>query len=442
MDRCKGKSFSLFFFFCVFFFCLFYLYFLRNITDDELYNYGYAHNILSHLIPYRDFNMIVPPLFSYFCALFQFVLGDKLIVYHMVISLLVTFIFFLVYPKLGYSSFAILSFSLFYPYFGYNTFCLFLLFLLFSIQDKKYYSLLSPIIIIFMVLTKQTFIFLAIPSLVESKNKKRTLIIYLIGFFCSLLYFVWFDNLYQFINYCFLGMFDFASMNNNSGGILIWIECFFLLFLFLYYLRYRDIQTLYIVLFQIVVFPIVDFFHFCIGIIPIIYFLFQKFHSYRLINHLLFVFFFVIACTLHFVMITKTKYEYLEYYPVKNFMQFRLVPRSTSSSVSKIREEIENNPSLVVFFLGTDAYLMKLNLDIPINQFDNINNGNMGYHGVKNYILEIENICEDKKCMFVFNDEEATGKRPTQTNQILLNYIKNNYKQYYSSASFDLYKNF
>ena len=66
----------------------------------------------------------------------------------------------------------------------------------------------------------------------------------------------------------------------------------------------------------------------------------------------------------------------------------------------------------------------------------------MGYHGVKNYILEIENICEDNKCMFVFNDEELTGKRRTQTNQTLLNYIKNNYKQYYSSASFDLYKNF
>ena len=77
----KKKCLSLFFFISIFLFCVFYLYFFRNITDDELYNYGYAHNILNHLVPYRDFNMIVPPLFAYLCALFQFVLGDKLIVY-------------------------------------------------------------------------------------------------------------------------------------------------------------------------------------------------------------------------------------------------------------------------------------------------------------------------------------------------------------------------
>ena len=123
-------------------------------------------------------------------------------------------------------------------------------------------------------------------------------------------------------------------------------------------------------------------------------------------------------------------------------MYSRLVPSMIFNNVSKIKKEIDKNPTAVVFFLGTDAYLMKLNLNIPINPFDNINNGNMGYHGVKNYILKIKKTCNDNKCMFVFNDDEATGKRSTQTNQILLNYIKNNYKQYYSSASFDLYKNF
>ena len=442
MSWSKRKCFSVFFFFLVFFFCFFYLYFFRSITDDELYNYGYAHNVLNHLVPYRDFNMIVPPLFSYFCALFQFVLGDNLIVYHMILSLLVTSIFFLVYSRLKYQAFAILSFSLFYPYFGYNVFCLFLLFLLFFVQNKKYYSILCPMLIILMILTKQTFFLLIIPSLIETNNLKKTVLIYLIGFFCSLLYFVVFDNLFQFINYCFLGMFDFASLNNNFGGILFWVEVFFIFFLFCYYLRYRDIQALYILFFQIVVFPIVDFFHFCIGVIPIIYFLLRRFRSYRMITHLLFVFFFVVACTLHFIVITKTKYEYFEHYPVKNFMHFRLVSRDVSSNILKIKAEIENNSSVVVFFLGTDSYLRKLNLNIPINQFDNINNGNMGYHGVKNYIFKIEKICEDKKCMFVFNDNEATGKQKSQTNQFILNYVKDNYKQYYSSVDFDLYKNF
>lgn len=442
MTYYKKKFFSLFFFFCIFSFCIIYLYFFRIITDDELYNYGYAHNILNHLIPYRDFNMIVPPLFSYFCALFQFCLGDKLITYHIVISLLITSIFFLVYPKLRSSAFIILLFCLCYPYFGYNVFSLFLLFLLFSLKNNKKYYLLSSIIIILMILTKQTFIFLIIPSLIESKNKRKTLFIYLIGLLGALLYFVWFDNLCQFINYCFLGMFDFASMNNNYGGILFWVEIFLVILLLFFYLRYRDIQSLYILFFQIVVFPITDLFHFCIGIIPIIYFLFKKFSFYRLINYLLFVFFFVIAFTLHFVIITSIKYDSLEHYSAKNFMYSRLVSSMIFNNVSKIKKEIDKNHTAVVFFLGTDAYLMKLNLNIPINQFDNINNGNMGYHGVEKYISKIKNICQVKKCMFVFNDKEATGARPSQTNKIILNYVKDNYFQYYSSASFDLYKNF
>lgn len=438
----KKKCLSLFFFISIFLFCVFYLYFFRNITDDELYNYGYAHNILNHLVPYRDFNMIVPPLFAYLCALFQFVLGDKLIVYHIVISLLITSIFFLAYSKLGYPSIVILVFSLFYPFAGYNVLSLFLLFLLLSVRGKKHGETLSSVIIILLILTKQTFALFMIPNLLETKNLKRTILIYLVGIFCSLLYFVCFDNLFSFINYCFLGMFDFTSSNYYSGGVLFWIECFFLFYLFVYYLCYRDIQALYIALFQIVVFPIVDFFHFCIGVIPVIYFLFKKFRFNPFLHHLLFVFFFTIACTLHFVMISKIQYENLGHYSTKNFMYLRLVSNNTASNVQKIREEIETNSSLTVFFLGTDAYFMKLNLDIPIHQFDNINNGNMGYHGVEKYISKIKNICQVKKCMFVFDDKEATGARTTQTNKIILNYVKDNYFQYYSSASFDLYKNF
>ena len=160
----KKKCLSLFFFISIFLFCVFYLYFFRNITDDELYNYGYAHNILNHLVPYRDFNMIVPPLFAYLCALFQFVLGDKLIVYHIVISLLITSIFFLAYSKLGYPSIVILVFSLFYPFAGYNVLSLFLLFLLLSVLTRKSSMFCFQISYMYVLLHNILFSF-SVPSL-------------------------------------------------------------------------------------------------------------------------------------------------------------------------------------------------------------------------------------------------------------------------------------
>ena len=42
-----------------------YTYYVRPIVDDELYNYGFSVSILKGLVPYKDFNMIIPPFFSY-----------------------------------------------------------------------------------------------------------------------------------------------------------------------------------------------------------------------------------------------------------------------------------------------------------------------------------------------------------------------------------------
>ena len=55
---------------CLFILALVYLYYYRPLVDDELYGYGFGLNILKGLIPYKDFNMIITPLFSYIIAFF------------------------------------------------------------------------------------------------------------------------------------------------------------------------------------------------------------------------------------------------------------------------------------------------------------------------------------------------------------------------------------
>ena len=57
-----------------------YTYYFKPIVDDELYNYGFSYNIINGLVPYKDFNMIIPPLFSYLYALIMNLFGTKLII--------------------------------------------------------------------------------------------------------------------------------------------------------------------------------------------------------------------------------------------------------------------------------------------------------------------------------------------------------------------------
>ena len=74
-------------------FCLFlisYL-FLPKVAADETWSYGFAYNIASGLIPYQDFNMIVPPVFAIiFSSLLFFYKG--ILMFHIEQALMFTII--------------------------------------------------------------------------------------------------------------------------------------------------------------------------------------------------------------------------------------------------------------------------------------------------------------------------------------------------------------
>ncbi len=417
----------------------FYLYRLRPITDDELYNYGYVHSIMSGLVPYLDFNMIVCPLFFYLVIPFFCLLGDKLIVYHFILSFLITFIFYEGFRKIGYQMVVVLGLILFYPYAGYNVFCLFLLFLMIFYQDREWMKKFRPLFIIMMFLTKQTLGLMIIPSFIETKRRKKLVLIYLVSILFFVLYFVSFNSFFSFVNYCFLGMFDFTSKNGTSISPLMVAEFMIMVLLFLFYLRSLDIHFLYLFFFQIVVFPIVDYLHFCIGIAPVVYYFLLYFKNKKFVSHHIFTFSFVIALTLHFVLFSSIDYSLFSWYSVHNFMEGRLAANSTYSLI----QTVDSNASFEkqIFVLGNFSYLVKLNLDIPINRYDNINQGNMGYRGEWGYIDNIRKTCQEKECVFFLNDNEATGKNRSQTSRKILNYVKNHYSLVYSSSSIDVYKN-
>ena len=429
--------------FVLFVFGVWYLYYFRPIVDDELFNYGFAKSILDGRIPYLDFNMIIPPLFPILLSLVLGIFGEHLLVYHFLLVLFSLLVCYIAYLKIGYKAIALYALILIYPYTGYNTFCLFLFMLLLYVADSDYKNkdLLEAIIISCMFLSKQTLGLLVIPSVVSSRHKKKVISVYAVSILLLVLYLLFKHNMFQFIDYCVLGMFNFASKNSNFSGFFI-AEIFVIIFLLFDGVKTKRKDVFYLLCFQIIAFPIPNYIHFLIAFIPALYYLFICFKK-NFIGTIFFMgfsiaFFIIFSLANYFV---KFDYNFLSNYPVNNFMKGRISYSATSSSIYNMSIQLEKYSDYDVYVLGSFSYLVKLNLDMPIDKYDIINSGNMGYGGADRYIDEIDNKCKSEKCLFIINDAEALGKVHNQVDRSILKYVINHYYQEYSSDTFSIYVN-
>ena len=100
------------------------------------------------------------------------------------------------------------------------------------------------------------------------------------------------------------------------------------------------------------------------------------------------------------------------------------------------------NDYYFIYLLTQNSYEIKLNTSYPINKFDLINNGNMGYHGSEKYLKEIDTYCKGNRCIFIMNDSEATISKTIQTNREILSYVGSNYHKIYSYNVFSFYINY
>lgn len=415
-----------------------YTYYYRPLVDDELYGYGFAINILKGLIPYKDFNMIITPLFSYVVSLFILILGKKLIVYHIVISIIITAITYISYKKIKYYSLVIYALLLMYPFTGYNMFSLLLLFLLLSLKDDKKRDVLEVILISAMILTKQTLGILIIPSLIYSKNKKKSFLIYFTVGTTFILYLLFNNCIFEFFDYCFFGMFDFSSQNSECINIYFVLEIFIIIYLIYQLIKNKKREIFYILMFQIMAFPITNFAHFIISFIPFVYYVLQSKKTYVNILISAFLVTYVIVYSIG-IMIRDDTYKYVSNNKINNFYQGKMVQNHLNGAVRDINQIIEKNPDYRYYLFGVFAYLVKLDNGDDITKYDLINNGNMGYKGSSKYIKEIDNYCKNNKCLFIleYRDQNSTN----QTNTDILNYIKKKYYSIINSNIYEVYTN-
>ena len=424
-------------------------YFTHLYSHDEIWIFGFGANITEGLVPYRDFNMVITPFFPYLLSVILSILGKKLIVYHVVIAVMITVITFLAFRKIKFYSLLIYVALLIFSLNGYNTSTLLWLFLLLMIVDEnnKYKDVLIPIVIGIMILTKQTMVLLVIPSIIYSKDIKKSLAVYLVIVLSFFVYLVSHNNLMQFLDYCLFGMFDFADKNSSSSFFILVIQFFVCMILLLILIRSRGKRedVFYVLLYQIMSVPILEIYHFVLGWSAFLYVLFSDKKLSDVIKNSLFTFLIVVEFSFAFTtneLFTIRDLQYFEHYPKKeSFMEGRMITNNTKDYVDKMSEFILDYSEYELYIFGNYSYIVKVELGIPINKFDLINNGNMGYKGAIKYIEEIEGNCSNKKCLFIIDDNELNREDYTQVNRDILMYVINNTSKIYSSNIFGVYIN-
>ncbi len=419
-----------------------YTYCFSPLLGDEIWNYGFSYNVVTGLIPYLDFNMIVTPLFSFIGAIFISIFGHHLWAIHLLNAILIEVIILIVYKKVGKKIILFVPVLLLYCDPGYNLFCLFLVLILMEICDQKFhhYDVVMGVLCGLIFLTKQTVgITLLIPLLYYSKKKIKTIISYLFPILLLLLYLIYYDAVYQFVDYCFLGMFDFSGDNKCYLFLPFELIVCFILIKILIQSKFENKRIFYLLMYQIMTIPIVDGKHFFTGFVPVLAYLLEvvQIKKYQ----------FKYFCIMAIFMILFYSYTIhsFENYDIcrdqSSYLFGRNIVRGLDENIINIRDYINRVEGDYdhIYFLTWHSYIIKLYNQWPIHKYDLINNGNMGYHGSERYLKELKNNCSNAKCLFVLIEDELDDN--SQTSVEILEYVIGKYPKIEEVDYFDIYSN-
>ena len=428
---------------CCFIFC--YSYFYSRLFNDEIWNYGFAYNISLGMIPYRDFNMIITPFYAFLSSLFIVLFGHHLWSIHILNAIMISSMLFIMWDVLKEKVLLVFPVILLYCYPGYNLFSLFLVIIFIYICDKKnpYQDLVMGLLCSVLFLTKQTvgFCFM-IPTIYYAKNKMKCFISFSVPIMIFLIYLIYHQALYSFLDYCFLGMFDFSTANKILFFLPIEIVICIILLFSIIKSRGKNRQIFYILMYQIITIPIMDDYHFMIGFIPVLYYWLEyvELKKYKIKYYFLIVLFVIMYWNY-----LSNGYGTCHYYSDKSsYLYGRYVDQYIEDSISVISEYMEKVKSDYdsIFLFTQNSYEIKMNTSYLINKFDLINNGNMGYHGSFKYIDEIENTCLNHRCLFIVYKYEINFEdlNANQTNVDIIDFVYKNYPKKEEVDVFEIFE--
>lgn len=423
----------------IFIFTLFFLNFIP-FDLDEIWNYGFMHNIYEGLIPYKDFNMVITPFFPFLFSLMFYVFGSNLLVVNILQALIILCTYWL-FEKLFGNKANVLILMLFFNYdmlyASYNYFVFFCFLILLYFEKIKVNDYLIGIVIGISFLTKQSVGgCLALVSLYYLFSDYKKFLKRVAGIFVPVsifLIYIFFSDCYrEFFDLCILGLFDFGK--ENYVGNILRILCFIVCLIVIFYKIFRnrkDINNYYVLAFSMIVIPMFDWFHFKFFLFGFSLLFVERLNFSKVNLDLLMYGSVVGISVVNFL--SSVKFPIV--YPNDiNHFEYRYISNKHLEETKMVSEKLKKYGDREVLFLFEQSYYYKILNDMPINYFDLINTGNWGYDG-SSKLFEALKLKKDS--VFVINRNSYVDNK--QTDKVVLRYVLDNGKKIDEICGFEFY---
>ena len=423
----------------IFFLSLIFSMIYKDLYMDEIWNYGFAHNIANGLVPYRDFYMVTTPLFPMLESLFFKIISMNIVTHFLICSAIMTMIYWYIKKINSISYYISFTILLFQAVTTYNILCLLFLLILLSLEEKHKSDYLIGFILGLTFLTKQSIgLLLCFPSLFTKDITK--IIKRVVGFITPnlilLIYLIINNAFYDFIDNCFLGISEFSENNRLifTHYLILLLVC--IIYLIYKYLKTKDIKLIYLICFFGIAYPITDSYHVLIPFIPTLtYFLKDIKLNKKGIS---------IAFTSMVLLITIYNWHlytsYYEYPNQTNTFTYTKLRKDTVANLNTITTYIKNSDK-ETYIIDDYGYLFKLELSLPLGKYDYFLLGNLGKNGNKQIIDYFDKTCRQESCTFIVNQKDYNSKEYTQYNKYIHEYIINNYEYIEDIQNLSVYRN-
>lgn len=422
----KYKTILLFLFLFIYTFIMNYFSLANN---DVIWNYGFCYNVAKGLEMYTDFNMVITPLYPSIFGLIMKLLGNNMIVFFLSNSIMPTIIFYIVYKYYKKSFIEMILLLSFISNPNYNLLCMMFLFILFVLEDKKKNDYLIGLVLGLTFLTKSSMGVLTLASLYYIKDIKKILkraLGFLIPNMLYILYFYLNGNLLDYFNYAFGSLFDFATKNANHGvGLLIFIVS--IIYIIIKFVKKKDIKLLYILAFQIMSYPIFNGMHILTSAVPLLFYIILNIENKVYIKYRKYLLIFTICPILSIVF----QNIFLDMEVGTNALKYKVVESKYVNDSKIIKKEVKDLEN--TYFIMYEAYYNKLLLDLPINKYDVMLSGNLGYKGEEKTMEFFDSLPMGTK--FLMYRQYEGGQSPIS----IYNYIRENYSLRKAFDKYELY---
>lgn len=412
---------------------------LFPINLDEVWNYGFSHNIYSGLVPYKDFNMVLTPFYPFLMSMGFHLFGSSILVFHIeqaIISTLFCLLLFSLLDKKAWFIIPILLVPVNVSFPSYNIFLYYLLVLLIYLEKNNSSDYLIGFILGLAVLTKQSVgACLLLPSLyyIKNFNKIRKRIIgFIIPVALFIIYLIVTGSFYSFLDLCVFGLFDFATGNGNK--ITVYLFMFIIMVgitIYFIFMDRKNIINYYILAFYSIMIPLFEVYHFTFAFLAFLLMLLFRVKR-DIIKPKMFG---LSIISFAFLLMMGFCFKGKIIYPnrIKHF-EYRFIDYGSIWFTNKVNNYMKKNKDRKFVFLNSNAYYFRIANDMKISYIDLINVGNWGYNGSDKLLRQIK---KKKNAIFLVNESELSILK--QTDKRALRYVLDHGKKIDTVGMYDAY---